>query len=232
MRRLTWTIAAISAATSTATIAVPITGAGSLVGANPINLPASNLTGTGPVVIGGGVTWSSNQSTSLYGWTGGYTTGNATIAAGSPPIIAVNAAYDVVSSGYATMTLSFATPTSGFLAELFWTDNEATNLNSASIYIYDAANNLLEFTGLNNNGNSIGLQSGYYGFSRATADISYVKFSNSHIGARNLSYIGPAINALTGAVPEPGTWAMMLLGFAGIGIAMRRQRKPLSIKPA
>jgi hypothetical protein len=29
-----------------------------------------------------------------------------------------------------------------------------------------------------------------------------------------------------GAVPEPATWAMMLLGFAGIGIAMRRRRDP------
>lgn len=29
------------------------------------------------------------------------------------------------------------------------------------------------------------------------------------------------------AVPEPGTWAMMLLGFGAIGVAMRRRRKPL-----
>ena len=28
------------------------------------------------------------------------------------------------------------------------------------------------------------------------------------------------------AVPEPGTWAMMLLGFGAAGFAMRRQRKP------
>ena len=28
------------------------------------------------------------------------------------------------------------------------------------------------------------------------------------------------------AVPEPGTWAMMLLGFGGIGLAMRRRRRP------
>lgn len=32
--------------------------------------------------------------------------------------------------------------------------------------------------------------------------------------------------ALSGAVPEPGTWAMMLLGFASIGLAMRRRRTP------
>jgi hypothetical protein len=28
-----------------------------------------------------------------------------------------------------------------------------------------------------------------------------------------------------GGVPEPATWAMMLLGFGGIGVAMRRRRK-------
>ena len=28
-------------------------------------------------------------------------------------------------------------------------------------------------------------------------------------------------------VPEPATWGMMLLGFAGIGFAMRRSRKPV-----
>jgi len=28
------------------------------------------------------------------------------------------------------------------------------------------------------------------------------------------------------AVPEPGTWALMLLGFGGIGMAMRRRRRP------
>ena len=30
----------------------------------------------------------------------------------------------------------------------------------------------------------------------------------------------------TPAVPEPGTWAMLLIGFAGVGIALRRRRVP------
>ena len=34
-------------------------------------------------------------------------------------------------------------------------------------------------------------------------------------------------NLRVGAIPEPGTWALMLLGFAGIGFAIRRRRKPV-----
>jgi hypothetical protein len=33
------------------------------------------------------------------------------------------------------------------------------------------------------------------------------------------------LNPLQGGVPEPSTWAMMLLGFGAIGFSMRRQRK-------
>ena len=38
------------------------------------------------------------------------------------------------------------------------------------------------------------------------------------------SYAGTA--TITPAVPEPATWALMLLGFGGIGFAMRRRRNP------
>lgn len=36
---------------------------------------------------------------------------------------------------------------------------------------------------------------------------------------------GSAITAEPGAVPEPATWGMMLLGFGGVGYAMRRRPK-------
>jgi hypothetical protein len=33
------------------------------------------------------------------------------------------------------------------------------------------------------------------------------------------------VASVTGAVPEPATWAMMLLGFGGIGMALRRSKR-------
>ena len=37
------------------------------------------------------------------------------------------------------------------------------------------------------------------------------------------------VASIRGAVPEPGTWAMMLLGFGGMGVALRRSRKLTNI---
>jgi len=37
---------------------------------------------------------------------------------------------------------------------------------------------------------------------------------------------GIAIAASPSAIPEPSTWAMMLLGFAGVGFAGYRRRSP------
>ena len=51
------------------------------------------------------------------------------------------------------------------------------------------------------------------------------------LAVRDLSVTNGGLNTpITGtirAVPEPATWAMMLLGFAGIGFAMRRRRQPV-----
>lgn len=39
--------------------------------------------------------------------------------------------------------------------------------------------------------------------------------------------VGGTATFSAAAVPEPATWALMLLGFVGIGTAMRRRRSPL-----
>ena len=45
----------------------------------------------------------------------------------------------------------------------------------------------------------------------------------------NGSYGGNLTFTPNGAVPEPATWAMMILGFAGIGFQLRRKRSSSSI---
>jgi hypothetical protein len=61
-----------------------------------------------------------------------------------------------------------------------------------------------------------------------TEATSYFHTPNTYIDFNNGNYI-PNNWSLTsvGAVPEPSTWAMMILGFAGIGfMAYRRKSKP------
>ena len=43
-------------------------------------------------------------------------------------------------------------------------------------------------------------------------------------GGGNIS--GPANFYLTSAVPEPASWGLMLLGFGGMGMMLRRRRRP------
>lgn len=42
----------------------------------------------------------------------------------------------------------------------------------------------------------------------------------------NWRALSGTVTAATAAVPEPATWAMMLVGFAAIGLGMRRKQRP------
>ena len=42
------------------------------------------------------------------------------------------------------------------------------------------------------------------------------------------TFAQPRISGIAAAVPEPSTWAMMLLGFAGLGFAFRQSRRKVS----
>jgi hypothetical protein len=47
-------------------------------------------------------------------------------------------------------------------------------------------------------------------------------------GTNNVKSLGFGTSILTATVPEPSTWAMMLIGFAGLGYAGYRQRHKLA----
>jgi hypothetical protein len=207
-----------SAASASVVVALP--------GGTAIPIPGLNLTTNSSTAIGGGITFSSiAYAGSTLGNTGTTVFGNGTFGPGDP-YLSLNASAN--GYNYATMSLTFDTPTSGFLADIRWTDGgpEIGNLSyvSASIAAYNAAGTLIEVYQFNNNGVNIGRPPGTYGFSRATADISRIDFNNAFMGARDLQYIGPAITA---AVPEPTTWLMAILGFGLLGGALRRRRRSI-----
>lgn len=66
--------------------------------------------------------------------------------------------------------------------------------------------------------NNVSLGAGTYGFSFTG--------HNSNNVEGGLSALSGDIT-ITPALPEPGTWAMMLLGFGAIGLSLRSRRKPV-----
>jgi hypothetical protein len=56
-----------------------------------------------------------------------------------------------------------------------------------------------------------------------------VTLSNYLVRYQQVNGSGSAVGTPVGAVPEPSTWAMMLLGFGAIGASMRRKRKPITL---
>jgi hypothetical protein len=59
----------------------------------------------------------------------------------------------------------------------------------------------------------------FYLFNLTGGPFTQVALGNNGAGSSNAQLYS------TGAVPEPATWAMMLVGFGGIGMAMRRSRR-------
>lgn len=66
------------------------------------------------------------------------------------------------------------------------------------------------------------------GISGISFDEAVFTFANSSFQAGNLAEVVDNIRfSAVSAVPEPNTWAMMLVGFGAVGAAMRRRRKTL-----
>ena len=58
-----------------------------------------------------------------------------------------------------------------------------------------------------------------------TLDVDAGYSSRQQITVSDFSLNGTQFGASTAAVPEPATWAMMLIGFGGVGFQLRRTRR-------
>lgn len=59
----------------------------------------------------------------------------------------------------------------------------------------------------------------------AFTGVTRIEITNTDPGGLGYDDFRFSFSDVTGAVPEPATWAMMLIGFGGMGIAFRRKRR-------
>lgn len=58
--------------------------------------------------------------------------------------------------------------------------------------------------------------------------VSALLAGETYLNIHTTNFPGGEIRGFLGAVPEPSTWAMMLIGFAGLGYAFQRSRRKVS----
>lgn len=198
-------LCAALAASATAAQAAHVT---TLSGGSVYTIPALNLFTAGPHDIAPGITWTADNSNSVFGWTGGYGfSANGFWSGSSMSMIGTN-------SGSSAMRIDFAAPVSGVLAFLNYAPFDGS---PAVISVFDSANTLLDSYTLTFSVN--GLNTGeFHGFQQGSANISYMTLAGQYVGASSLQ-----VN--TAAVPEAGSIAMVLGGLAVVaGIARRRNQ--------
>lgn len=200
------------AATSLTTSSVGYTGP--VLDLSPFSNGNYNFT-FGPVSIPGGITFTAapgnNGNSGL-----GSVIGQGDYGLASNGAIGGNATYIGLDSGTGFATLTFATDISSFGG--FW--NYAPDIGNAPVIsAYDASNSLLGTYDLSvlapiSTPNGFN-QFVFRGIQSDSADIKSIQFSGAYM-------------VLTGAIPaipEPGTYAMLLAGLGLIGLIVRRRKE-------
>ena len=184
-----------------------------------IPFATDNYFGTGPVTVAPGVTWTStnafNQGGAVYGYDGGY--GFGVNGYDFETLAGINDSSDVYGV-VDSMTFSFATPVSSVGGFINWVPNALP----VTIAAYDASNNLLESFTLSAGDVNLVTPNSFYGFLDGTADISSFVLTDGYVGVMS-GLNGGTITG--GGVPEPATWALMLVGVAGLGAGLRARRR-------
>jgi len=173
-------------------------------------MPSVNAYTSGPETFGGDITWTSTNSSSVFGYTSSYGFGGNGYWTGALGAMAGLNTFD------GTMTFSFADPVSGFGGFMNYVPDEG----SAVIAAYNSSGGLIESYALTfSTGGAI--NSGeFLGFQDSTADISSFTLSGAVNGVTQLEVSHSA------AVPEtasPAVLALALASLAGFGLLSKRQ---------
>jgi hypothetical protein len=161
----------------------------------PLNLPALDYIGPGPVALSPLVTWSSNVDWAVLGYTDVYQFGTNGDWSGTPMAGLNN------DGPLDLMRFSFATPVAGFGGLL----NYVPGTGTARVAAYDAANTLLEQFDLDFATGGVADSGRFYGFRYDSSVISSVTLQGAFIG-------GARFSVLAAPLPEPGGLALLALG--------------------
>ena len=111
---------------------------------------------------------------------------------------------------------------------------QSPGLDATSVFVVNFLGGSTTISGLAGNGQN------FFGI-RATAgeqitSLAFGPFSplGANTGIQALNQVRLDLNGTTAipAVPEPGTWAMMLLGFGAVGFSLRRSRRATLLQAA
>lgn len=120
-------------------------------------------------------------------------------------------------------TISFSTP----ISSIVHIEAQANDYGAFTEYmsVYDGSNLLATISADAFNAANTQAAEGtetYLNYISGTADITSIVLSTTDAGA---GFALGGTGGVGGAVPEPATWAMMLMGFGGMGAAMRSARR-------
>ncbi|MCU6497494.1 PEP-CTERM sorting domain-containing protein [Rugamonas sp. A1-17] len=176
----------------------------SLPGGAVLMMPELDYFGSGPLSLAPGVEWSSANGDAVFGYRGGYGFADNGMWEG----LTMAGTNDQGSA----MTLAFSQAVAGVGAFFNYSPRY---YGPATIAVYDANHTLIESTTLTFMTNG-GLNQGeFHGFLESAPSISYFTMTGAYIGAADFA---------VQAVPEPGSYAMLLAGLGLLGIAARRRQ--------
>jgi hypothetical protein len=206
------------------------------------DLPSASASGTNydPILLSGGVAFGERFQGQTLGSSGDFDVLTGLPSGGTLVLLpgAPNQNLDILLyNGTNTLTglgplgyPNFGAVGEGAISLLFSSDQSqfgfqlvGGNSGDANVSFFRADGSLIQTLVLS------GLADSFYGFARdgGVQDIRGISITNTDsggIGFDNLKHDVLSAVVVSG-VPEPSTWAMMLLGFSGIGLAMRRGKR-------